>query len=237
MGQHGKHRPLVRALALILALWGAPSEACRLALTLGLDVSGSVIGREFRQQLSGVASALRDDDVQAAILARPDAPVALSVYEWSGRSHQLVIRNWALLTDAVAIDLAAAEIEAWGRRPAPEATALGSAMLYGANLISEGPDCDAATIDISGDGRNNDGPPPTAVQGLPSLNGIVVNALVIDPLNGEAEALEAYFEANVIRGPGAFTIRADGYDDYARAMRLKLLRELSTMAVGRLAHH
>lgn len=225
---------MVRLLALLLALWAAPSEACRLALTLGLDVSGSVIGREFRLQLSGLASALRDADVQAAILARPDAPVALSVYEWSGRSHQLVVRDWALLTDPAAIDLAAAEIEAWGRRPAPEATALGSAMLFGARLIEKAPDCDAATIDISGDGRNNDGPLPETTRRLPALGGVTINALVVDPLNGEAEALESYFDQNVIRGPGAFTMRANGYEDYARAMRLKLLRELSTMAVGEL---
>ncbi|MDJ1008804.1 MAG: DUF1194 domain-containing protein [Paracoccaceae bacterium] len=224
----------MRALALALAVLGTPAEACRLALALGLDVSGSVIGREYRLQLSGLASALRDADVQAAFLAVPDAPVALAVFEWSAATHQVVIRDWAAMESPVALDLAAAEIAAWGRRPAPEATALGSAMLFGAALLDRAPACRAATLDLSGDGRNNDGPPPTAVRGLPQLDRITVNALVVEADTGEAEDLEGYFRSDVIRGPGAFALRAAGYEDYARAMRLKLLKELETLAIGAL---
>lgn len=131
-----------------------------MALALGLDVSGSVIGREYRLQLSGLAAALRDDEVQAAFLAVPDAPVALAVFEWSSAEHQVLIRDWALMDSVTALDLAAAEIEAWGRRPAPEATGLGAAMLYGAALLARAPVCERATLDISGDGHNNSGPRP-----------------------------------------------------------------------------
>lgn len=38
--------------------------------------------------------------------------------------------------------------------------------------------------------------------------------------------LVAYSEAEVLHGPGAFRVLADGYEDYARAMRVKLVREL-----------
>ena len=37
---------------------------------------------------------------------------------------------------------------------------------------------------------------------------------------------EPYFRKNVIGGPGAFLLTADSFQDYARAIRLKLLREI-----------
>ena len=39
--------------------------------------------------------------------------------------------------------------------------------------------------------------------------------------------VQLYFRKNVIGGPGAFVIRAHSFDDYAEAIRLKLLREIS----------
>ena len=49
-------------LASLLVLLATPGEAwsCRLALVLAIDVSKSVDSREYRQQLQGLAQALRD---------------------------------------------------------------------------------------------------------------------------------------------------------------------------------
>jgi hypothetical protein len=61
-----------------------------------------------------------------------------------------------------------------------------------------------------------------------------VNALVIEPVRGDAESgarLTRYFEQYVIGGPGAFTETIFGFADYGAAMRRKLLRELAP-AVG-----
>ena len=58
----------------LLGLGAGPADAaCRLALALGLDVSGSVDAAEYRLQLDGVAAALTDEDVQAALFAMPGA--------------------------------------------------------------------------------------------------------------------------------------------------------------------
>lgn len=222
----------MRALALVLALLAAPAEACRLALALGLDVSGSVSGREYRQQLEGLAAALRDREVRAAFLSVPEAPVALAVFEWSAAAHQVVIRDWALMHDGAALDRAARDIEAWRRGPAPEATALGSAMLFGAAMLGRMPLCERWTLDLSGDGQSNSGPRPRSVRARPELGDVTVNGLVVEPEGGDGGSLERYFRAEVIRGPGAFTLPARGYGDYARAMREKLLKELETLAIG-----
>jgi len=50
-----------------------------------------------------------------------------------------------------------------------------------------------------------------------------VNALVID---GAEPDLTGDFVENVITGPGAFMVTANGFADYPRRMRQKLLREL-----------
>ena len=67
----------MRALVVVLLLWLAiPAQAaCRLALVMALDVSGSVDQTEYRLQMEGLADALSDPDVAAALFAIPGAPV------------------------------------------------------------------------------------------------------------------------------------------------------------------
>jgi hypothetical protein len=97
-------------------------------------------------------------------------------------------------------------------------------------------------LDISGDGKNNDGADPDMLEDEPILAGITVNALVIGAdEGGEADRhavaigeLSSYFNAHVIRGPDAFVQVALGFADYERAMTRKLLRELQPAAMSAL---
>ncbi len=229
MGKHGKHRALVAAAALALAA-GTAQGACRQALVLALDVSGSVDAAEYRLQVEGVAAALQDAEVRAALAAMPGAPVALAVIEWSGAGFQRVVLGWTLLEGA-AVDRAADTLRATRRARAPQATAIGAALRRGAALLAAGPVCWRHTIDVSGDGKNNDWPEPDTVREAGVLTGVTVNALVVADDTHAAE-LSAYFRAQVLHGPDAFVEVAAGYEDYARAMKRKLLRELATVAVG-----
>ncbi len=236
---------MIRALALLVALWAAApaGAACRQALALGLDVSGSVDAREYRLQLDGLAAALTDPEVRATLLAMPAAPVALAVYEWSGPDHQALILDWTPIDGPVALRRVAERLRGWQRAAAPETTALGQALLFGGALLARAPGCWARTLDISGDGRNNTGPRPRATRGAAVLAGVTVNALVIgadtgnpqDRRQAEIGALVSYFRAEVLRGPGAFLETALGFEAYPRAMKRKLLRELEGLAVGRAA--
>ena len=47
-------------------------------------------------------------------------------------------------------------------------------------------------------------------------------------------ALSAYYHAYVIQGADAFVEVALGFDDYARAMKRKLLKELATRPLGQM---
>jgi hypothetical protein len=49
---------------------------------------------------------------------------------------------------------------------------------------------------------------------------------------GEDARLVAWYQSEVLHGPGAFSIYTQGYDDYADAMEAKLLKELEMPVVG-----
>jgi hypothetical protein len=227
---------LVRAaaLALTLACATAPAAAqdqCRLALQLGLDVSASVDAEEYRRQLDGLASALIAPEIITAFLEGP-GPVALSVFEWSGRFQQDVIVDWTLVTSEETLTTIAERAARQVRTHEDFPTALGYALGFAADRFASAPPCLFQTLDISGDGQNNDGFPPIAAYEHFPFEGITVNGLAI---GGASRGIEDYYLAEVIRGPGAFVEYAANHEDFAETMRRKLERELRVMILGGLA--
>lgn len=218
----------------------AMAQQCSHALVLALDVSGSVNPTEYAQQIDGLAAALNDPDIRALILSQADAPVSLAVFEWSSRNHQYVIQPWVRLNNAAALDGAILRIRSHRKVRAGLKTALGTALTYAAALLDLQAGCWRHTIDVSGDGTNNIGATPQMAYRLPNFDRVTVNALVVgDPRNGSAEgsgltpeALQAYFEAEVLHGDNAFSMIANGYSDYARAMKRKLEKELALPIFG-----
>lgn len=225
-------------LALVAALAGAAlparaeAPACRQALALALDVSGSVDRHEYRMQLDGLAGALLDPEVQQALLQMPEAPVWLTVFEWSGQNQHRLVLRWTEVTGPDTIADIAATLRATQRQLKSQATGLGSALVQGGTLLAQRPGCWQRTLDVSADGESNDGPRPREVKGAPVLAPVTINALVIGE-GDEVEPLARYFKAEVLRGPGAFVEAAQGYADYQAAMTRKLLRELMGLNVAR----
>ncbi len=227
-------------LALLFCNLAVPAQAaCRQALALGLDISGSVDAKEYRMQREGLAQALGADRVRNALLQQPDAPVRLTVYEWSGPSSQTVILPWTQIDDAAALQAARMRILTAPRSEQDQTTALGSALLAGFTMLVAQPECWTRTLDISGDGIANTGPRPQDVAAALTPRGATVNGLTIgagrdggDQPAAKVAELSAYFRAFVIRGPGAFVETALGFDDYATAMERKLLRELQSLALS-----
>lgn len=233
------------AVALCLAPLPVLGE-CRLALALGLDVSGSVDEAEYRLQLDGLADALSDEDVRSALLAAPGFWVSLAVYEWSSSSFQNLFVDWTDVTSAEDIDALADRIRGHVRTDAPQATGLGPALKFGIDLLESRSDCWDHTLDISADGRNNDWPGPRRLRELGELGEYRINGLAVatSALGSNAKTapegakeLLAYFTAQIIYGPAAFVELAMGYRDYGRAMKRKLLREIATLPIGRVEPH
>ena len=103
-------------------------------------------------------------------------------------------------------------------------TAIGEAVIYSVQLLENNKYNGARrVVDVSADDRYNAGSSPSYAQGVARRAAVQVNGLAVDPTG----ALTRYFQKNVIAGPGAFVMQADSYADFARAIKIKLLRELS----------
>ncbi|MCR8550360.1 DUF1194 domain-containing protein [Salipiger sp. P9] len=218
------------ALGLMLWAGGARAEDCRLALLLALDVSSSVDDSEYLLQKQGLAGALSDPDVRRSIF-EGEGRVALAVYEWSGRRQSAVVLDWTLLEDAAALDGAVATVLSAPRSHNRFPTAMGYALGYGSALMERAPGCARKVIDVSGDGITNDGFRPQQAYAHFPFQNVVVNGLAV--LGSDPRVVE-YFRGEVAHGPGAFVEVAEGYEDFRRAMTLKLFRELNDMIVGQL---
>ena len=233
-----------RAVFLLTILLASPLSAqssCRQALALGLDVSGSVDAREYRLQLDGLALALADPEVTAALLGQRGAPIRITVYEWSDPGDEHLIVGWTDIASQSDLFAIQSTLRTTQRAAMGPSTGLGAALLAGFALLDQQPDCWTRTLDISGDGKANTGLRPQDVSDSPV--GVTVNGLVIgvdDNITGNNRNLQiaeltSYYIAYVIRGPDAFVETALGFDAYAEAMRRKLLRELTTFAIGQLS--
>lgn len=215
-------------LAAALSAAATPAAACRLALALGFDVSRSVGVVAYELQRDGIEAALADAEIRAAML-NPDEPVALAAFYWSGAREQVLVADWTMIRSAQDIDAFAATIRAHPRS-FNGFTGLGAAMEYGRQLLLRAPpECVAHTLDIAGDGRSNDGPPPARVLEQADFDWLIINGLAIGGIESD---IAAYFAREVIHGPGAFMMFANRPVDFPEAFRLKLLRELSEQVLG-----
>ena len=213
-------------LTLVAGLMAGPASACRLALLLALDVSSSVDAAEDRLQREGLARALDSPAVREAMLG--PGPVALGVYEWSGKWQQDWLLPWTMIETGGDLDRAIVRLGGSVRVESRYPTALGYALSYAQQAFRSAPDCTFRTLDVSGDGKSNDGYPPSSAYKAFEFSDITVNGLVIGPDLG----VRHYYENQVIRGPFAFVEQALDYADFQQAMERKLLRELEPRAIG-----
>lgn len=212
---------VLRMSAFLLFLGSLPVRACDLALLLAVDVSGSVDAHEYRVQMDGLATALRDPIVsEALVLSRAQ----LSLVQWTGASRQAVTIPWTQMDDFEALEDFASRISADPRVWRHYSTAIGEVLSFSVDLFRPFEHCHRKLIDLSGDGLSNEGVSPTGVHARLRDANITVNALAIEESEPE---LTAYFFENVIVGEGAFVVTAAGFADYPDRIRKKLLREVT----------
>ena len=221
---------MLRLVLVVLCLAAPAGAGCRLALALAVDVSRSIDAGDYVIQTEGLAGALSDKEVRTAIFGAK-GQVALAIYYWSGKGYQDLVQPWVILDSPEALDAAISAVRRTPRPAAPLATALGDALSYGLDLMSDAPACERRVIDVAGDGRNNDGISVARTYEREDFTGITVNGLAV----GEHEAdIVDYYEHEVIRGPGAFVEVAPRQADYPEVIRRKLLRELEGPMIGAL---
>lgn len=196
-----------------------------MALVLALDGSASVRLDGFGLIAGGAGAALRDPEVVAALTQGGTGHSVVAVVLWSGRDAQALLADWTPVASQADADRLGQEVEDAPRLVRAGLTAIGSALERCGALLEQEPARPARRriVDVAGDGRSNDGPPPGPVRDRLAAAGITVNGLCV--LNEEPDLLESY-ERDVIGGPGAFAVTCPDLHAFAEAMRRKLLREL-----------
>lgn len=241
---------LLARISLVLVLLAGAPLACPgaradegqvdLLLVLAADVSRSVDEREFRLQREGFAAALVDPRVVRAMTSGPTGRIAVVFIEWASELEQRVVTDWAVIAgERDAQDVSGRILRAprsfWGR------TAISSAIEFSMDVLARSPfQSDRQVIDISGDGTNNSGGDVAASRDAAIAKGVTINGLVIlsdEPLPTNPShthppgGLKAYYENNVIGGPGAFVLEAQSFETFGQSIISKLIKEIATLPV------
>ncbi len=207
-----------------------------LLLVLAADISRSVDATKFRLQREGYAAAISDPRVVRAMAAGPKGRIALCFIEWATESEQVVVVDWAIVGTPAEAQAVAARV-----REAPRAffgrTAIGTAIDFSMGHLGKSPfQGPRRVIDVSGDGTSNSGRPVTMARDAAVAQGVTVNGLVIlseiplptNPMHTHPPGgLTAYYENNVIGGPGAFVVEAAGFEAFGQLLISKLIKEIA----------
>ncbi|MBL8895340.1 MAG: DUF1194 domain-containing protein [Rhizobiales bacterium] len=220
-------RTLLAAMTLAMAALVMPARAeqpVAIELVLALDCSASVDSAEYALQLEGLAAAFRDPEVLAAIDGLKPLGTAIAVLQWGGPGESNLSVPWTEIAGARDAKAFAYLIGLTRRWHYASSTSIATAMRDGARIIEANAyDGQRKVIDISGDGEDNAGHDLGAVRQATLALGITINGLAVE---GEDRGLAQYYEESVIGGPDAFVEKASDFEDFARAIKAKLLREL-----------
>ena len=224
---------LIIALSLSSSPPARAAQPVDLELVLAIDVSGSIDRDEAQLQREGYQRALLNEEVVKAITSGPLGKIALTYVEWAGMGHYKVVVDWQVIDGQASMDafvgkLTGVPIENAHRTSLSEAIDRSVRHLAANDL--EGT---RRIIDISGDGANNYGRLVTQARDDAVKQGVTINGL---PILAESSVagpypsipdLDLFFRDCVIGGPGSFYVVAHGFDDFARAVRKKLILEIA----------
>jgi hypothetical protein len=212
-------------------LYAAGEKVVDLELILAVDTSSSVSQAEFELQMRGLSEAFRNTAVAEALEASGDLGVAVALVQWADNRKQIVSIDWTVIHNAEQAMRFADEIDATPRFVVGGGTAIGGAIKFGLRQLERNEfEGRRKVIDISGDGRTNQGVHPQRLKDVINQEGVTVNGLAI--LN-EDPAIGRYYRDFVITGTGAFVMSATNYEDFSAAMLEKLVKEISGTPIAR----
>jgi hypothetical protein len=233
-----------------------PQASVDTALIVAVDVSQSVDEQRYRLQMQGIAHALEDPAVLAAIANGPNGGILFTMVAWSDKADQIL--DWHRIgsrEDAAAVAEKVRALPHSGGEFTCMARMLRSVALKFIPAIPI--KAERIVVDVSGDGVDNCSDRDTlheerdrvlalsaTINGLPIIvpgeNDVVGSGAYRAPGFGlrelpqqpdkETTTLDRWFTDHVIGGPGAFLMIAQGYGDFGRALRQKFVTEISSTA-------
>lgn len=197
-------------------------------LVLAVDTSRSMDYEEVRIQRQGYLEALRHAEFIEVVKGGLTGRIAIAYFEWAGGVVSQSVIDWQVIENEqdardFADRLEARPIDSQRRTSISAAIAQGATMIV-ANSFSGM----RQVIDISGDGPNNSGNPVSPARDRAVEAGIVINglAIMLRP-SGTPGGLDQYYGDCVIGGPGSFVLPVHRIEDFAVAVRRKLVMEVS----------
>jgi hypothetical protein len=187
---------------------------------------------EQELQRQGFVEAFRSPLVHEAIKGGSLGRISVLYMEWSGPTQQTVVVPWTILGNE---ESAAEFAELLERAPVRRimSTSISGAIDFCVRLFDQRRVAPLRmVIDVSGDGPNNIGRLVTAARGEAVAQGITINGLPIrlkrpEGVGGMVD-LDLYFRDCVIGGPGAFMIPVRERQQFAAAIRTKIIREIAS---------
>ena len=212
----------------------AQRQRVDLELVIATDTSISIDIREATLQRRGIAAAFRSPELIRAIQNGAVSRIAVAYVDWSSVFYNRVVVDWQTIQDATSAS-AFADALLKSSYTYGEGTSIGGVMEMAADMIDQNAfEGTQRTIDISGDGPNNFGRPVAEIRDEIAARDITINGLpiVTDELgNGDWGSyygdIAAYYSNCVIGGRRALALPARGFQDFATAVRRKLVLEIS----------
>lgn len=220
-------RALFTAVLAAVLLSSAEHAAAQadVALVLAVDVSGSVTDERFQLQREGIAKALDSEMLAAVVRDGVHQAIEIAVVEWA--EEQEVIVPWTIVHQPEDLAGLAHRLRTTARSWVHTRTDPAGGIVAADALFASAPlVADRKVIDVSGDGAQNVGKVATAV----SRDHVVAHDVTINGLpitSGEEPEVDQWYRENVVGGPGAFLVVANGFDAFAEAFQQKLVREIA----------
>lgn len=214
--------------ALAMNSYAAPVD---LALSLVIDVSGSVSTAEYNLQMDGYANAFRDATIQENLLRGTHGKAAINVVFFASNYFTSALDNFTVLSSAAEINAFANLLDNFARVGSGGTTIhAGTNRALDLMLAAVGTGgalsgTSNRVIDVSGDGTASS-TGDRAARDRATANGVTINGLPIG-----SSTIQNYYLANVITADG-FVEAAANFTDFNDAVRNKIRIETGTIDPG-----
>ena len=213
-------------------------------IVTGLDISNSIDPDKLRQELVGLAQAVRDPRVMTAIKAGERGRIGFAVFAWHHGPFPAVV-PWMIIASPQDAEVAARAIEARqlvdleleGRAQVEwyigRLTDISQAIEYADAMLLTAPyAANRAVINIVGNGEDNVGEDSAAARDRFVTRDGTINGLVL----GQDAAMIAYYRDLVIGGRGSFVMSIDRNTAMADAFVRKFIADIVAQLPDRSAH-
>lgn len=218
---------LIHACLAISSTAAIAQDVVDLELVLAVDASASVSNSEYRLQMDGIAAAFRDPGVLKAIQSGPLERIGVALIVWADAEEPKQTSDWFIVNGPEEAEAFAQVVERFPREVSG-GTGIGAGILQAIDQLRNNRlHAARRVVDVSGDGMESDTKSFSLTiayaRRAATDEQITVNGLAILT---DDENLDKWYWDNVATGLGRFVMVANNFEDFANAMKKKLIQEI-----------